>query len=234
VRNTWSRTRRGVVMAGGLLAMSVAGTPAAAQTRDAMEAKVGCLRGRPRPACKSFWIVEMQGNTPLAQTRRDLTYGDGSSWAVDSFEHVLEWNLGHMVNIGTSFAVGGVVTAGSGSDEPLTGLKVRARRWLSPNVSVELEGGMVRTNASHSVYPAVTGGTADVRLNIRDQGSFYVRWDGVTLPAQGDLLPGGVDPGGFHQAFSVGVGLGSVPALAGTGALGLGLVVLWAMLADES
>lgn len=221
-------------MAGGLLAMGLADAPVAAQTNDETEPKVGCLRGRPRPACKSFWIVEMQASTPLAQTQRTVMYAGGMTRSVETFEHVLEWNLGHMVNLGPTFALGGVVTAGTGANDPLTGLKVRVRRWLSPDVSVEAEGGMVRTNGSHRFYPSATGGTADLRLNIRDQGSFYVRWDGVRLPQEDYLLDGGSDAGGFEQAFSVGVGLGSVPALAGTGAMGLGLVVLWAMVAGDS
>jgi len=235
VRTTW--TRRGVAMVGGLLTTGTIGLAharVAAQTNDGGEPKVGCFRGRPLPACRSFWIVEMQGSTPLAQTRRDLTrVAGGAPYPTQSFEHVLEWNLGHMVNIGPSFALGGVITAGSGSDDPLTGVKLRARRWLSPDASVELEGGLMRTNAGHVLYPAVTGGTADVRLNIRDQGSFYVRWDGVALPRRDYILNGSSDPGGFQQAFSVGVGLGSVPALLGTGALGLAYVVLIALVADD-
>jgi hypothetical protein len=171
----------------------------------------------------------MQGSTPLAQTERWVRWINGQTVPQQTFDHVLEWNLGHMVNLGPSFALGGIVTAGTGSDGPFTGLKLRARRWLTPDVSVELEGGMMRTNAMDTRFPSESGATADVRLNIRDQGSFYVRWDGIDLAEESVFLDGADDPGGFQQAFSVGVSAGSVPALVGTGALGLTYAVLIAL-----
>jgi hypothetical protein len=33
----------------------------------------GCFRGRPLPACKSFWIIEFQASEPVAQTSRTVT-----------------------------------------------------------------------------------------------------------------------------------------------------------------
>jgi hypothetical protein len=230
-------TRRGAAWisaaVGGWFAVAGAGAGAVAQATGAGEPKVGCFRGRPVPACRSFWIVEMQGNTPLAQTERRVTWINDQSVPLETFDHVLEWNLGHMVNLSTTFAIGGVVTAGTGSDGPFTGVKLRARRWLSPDLSLEAEGGLMRTNAMDSRFPAETGGTADFRLNIRDQGSFYVRWDGISLSEASFAVSGTDDPGGFQQAFSVGVGLGSFPALAGSGALGLAFLILIAMLADD-
>ena len=32
--------------------------------------------------------------------------------------------------------------------------------------------------------PGLNGGTADLRLNIRDQGSFFMRWDVLSLPEE--------------------------------------------------
>jgi hypothetical protein len=217
----------------------LAGPPAAeAQSvgSPAGEAQVACFRGRPLPACKSFWIVEMQGSTPLLQTERFTYIDQTTQLRNDTFGSVLEWNLGHMVNLGERYAIGGVLTAGTGNTDLLTGLKLRARRWMGRHVSVELEAGLLRSNASDTQFPGVHGGTADVRLNIRDQGSFYVRWDVLDLPEES--YPGYssyYDPGGTHHGFSVGVGLGSVPALAGTGGLALLYAVLLGLyLSDAS
>lgn len=186
-------------------------------------AKVGCLRGRPLPDCKSFWIVEMQAHTPLAQTERTVIYAYGGPSRMQMFENVLEWNAGHMVNLTDRFALGGVATLGTQGVNGFSGLKIRARRWMSEDVAVELQAGLLRTGER---YPPATGMTADLRLDIRDQGAFFVRWDGVPLSEISHPETGHYDLGGFQQALSVGVGLGSVPALVGSGALGLGYVIL--------
>jgi len=195
-------------------------------------ASVGCFRGRPLPACRSFWLVEMQGSTPLAQKSRMVQWGPGNpEIRRDAINEVLEWNLGHMVNVTPTWAVGALFTLGTGNDDVLTGMKLRARRWLSRDLSLELEGGVLRTNADNSVFPGVSGSTADLRLNIRDQGSFFVRWDGVRVPPADPIFTqdGHIDPGGFQHGISVGASAGSIPALIGTGALGLAYTILLAL-----
>lgn len=218
-------TRNAGVITAAALGILAAAPPTMAQevTQGEGGPKVACLRGRPLPECRSFWIIEMQGHSPLAQTERDVIYGGGQPVRIQTFENELEWNLGHMVNLTDHFAVGGVLAAGTAGRDGFAGLKLRMRQWIVDDVSIEAQGGLLRTNIQ---YPSLTGITADVRLNIRDQGSFFVRWDGVDVPPES--YPDGVyhDFGGFQQAVSVGVGLGSVPALVGTGGLGLGYVIL--------
>lgn len=210
------------------LAVALAATiPTPARGQEAAASpKVGCLAGRPLPACKTFWIVELQGSMPLAQSSREVDYGGGQPYPQESFDYEIAWNLGHMVNVTPTLALGGLFTVGTGNSDALTGIRLRARRWMSEAWSVEVGGGMLRTNASSSRFPGVNGATADLRLNIRDHGSFFVRWDGVDLPAQRYPETGYDDPGGFQQAFSVGADLGSTPALVGTGVLVLGYAVL--------
>jgi len=165
----------------------------------------------------------MQGYTPLAQTTRLVDYGGYGPVSVQAFEDQLEWNFGHMANVTPSLALGGLLTLGTGGGSgAFAGVKARARKWLGPEVSLELEGGLLRSGAA---YPAANGVTAEVRLNISDHGSFFVRWDGLDLSGVSDPY-GYRDVGGFQQALSVGAGLGSKPALVGTGALGLGYVIL--------
>lgn len=208
------------------LILPSAGAPQA-PTQGAQAPQVGCLRGRPLPACTTFWIVEMQGSTPLAQTTRIVSYSGEYEQGSNALDQELEWNLGHMVNLSPTFALGGVLTLGNGNSDALTGVRLRARRWLGQDVSVELQAGLLRTTAGGATYPGIHGATTDVRLNIRDHGSFFVRWDGVDIPEKhGNVDWWFHDPGGFHHGVSVGASAGSVPALIGTGALGLGYVIL--------
>ena len=221
-------------MLGGVVAIGVMGAWAPtvsgvaglqAQEEQASAApRTGCFRGRPLPTCKSFWIVEMQGYQPLAQTTRLVSYSDGRPVEMTAFEGSLEWNVGHMVNVGPTFAIGGTLSVGShGGSGIFTGLKARARHWISEDLSLELAAGLLEAGGQ---YPSARGATADVRVNIRDQGAFFVRWDGVSL--SGVQFPDAsyFDEGGFQQAISVGAAAGSVPALIGTGALGLGYVIV--------
>jgi hypothetical protein len=177
----------------------------------------------------------MQGSVPLFQTERVFYYDGSTPTRNDVFDSALEWNVGHMVNVGKDFALGGVLTVGTGNTDPLTGVRVRARRWFTPDVSVEVEAGILRSNATDTQFPGVNGGTADIRLNIRDQGTFFVRWDVLPLPEE--IYPAYssyYQPPRTYYGTSVGVALGSVPAVAGTGTLGVVFAVLIGMYAAES
>ncbi|MCA1791421.1 MAG: hypothetical protein LC667_16710, partial [Thioalkalivibrio sp.] len=193
MNTTW----RWVVMVCGMgIALWGGAGNAAAQVGDeAAEAqKVGCFRGQPMPSCRSFWIFEMQGQAPVVQSERPVFYQNEPPVQMTSFESDLEWNLGHMVNLTPDWALGGVVTVGPGAEDYISGVKVRARRWLNPDVSLELQGGLLRTDNRHPTPKGVTG---DVRLNIRDQGSLFVRWDGVNLVEIGSPGDDYYDPAAF-------------------------------------
>jgi len=216
---------RAVTMAASLL-LATAGVASGQE-------QIGCFRGKPLPDCKTFWIVEMQGLVPVAQTTRTVSSGGGGyeySYQAKAFGNAVEWNLGHMVNVGEGYALGGIFTVGSGNSDPLTGVRLRARKWLGENLSLELEAGLLRSDAGGSRYAGVSGWSSDVRLNIRDQGSFFVRYDGVSLAPDAFPLNDYFDPGGGHHGLFLGASAGSVPALVGTGALGIGVIVLFALL----
>ena len=68
------------------------------------------------------------------------------------------------------------------------------------------------------------------RRDIRDQGSFYLRWDVLPLAAGSGSFQ---VRGGTQHAFSVGVGTGSVPALITTGAAGLTVAIILALIVGE-
>ena len=183
--------------------------------------QTGCFRGRPLPACKSFWIFEMQVTERLAQTTRAF----GFDPELAEFERTaIEWNLGYMANLDSTYAIGGMVTVG----HPVA-LALRVRRWLDTNWSLEAQGGLALGQSLPTPATTNVGGTAALRLNIRDQGSIYVRWDMLSIPEWSDD-DGFFDVGGVQHALSVGVGAGSVPAVIGTGAFAVGSLVYAAML----
>lgn len=201
--------------------------------QEAESPRIGCFRGRPLPICKSYWLIELQAHTPLVQTTRLVSYSDGQPVEMQAFESNVEWNVGHMVNVTPTFAVGGALSVGPhGGSGIFTGLKARARHWLSEDLSIELAGGLLEYGQQ---YPSARGATADVRINVRDQGAFFVRWDGASLSRVQHPDASYVDEGGFQQAISVGAAAGSAPGLIATGALGLGYVILLGIfLADAS
>ncbi len=218
-----------VLLSAGLVATSVLASPrpAAPQdsaAREATASKIGCFRGRPLPECKSFWIVELAGLWPLAQTSREVTFLGGNSSEEEAFGLSGELNIGHMVNLSDRIAVGGSISVGSGTRGTYTRIVSRARRWMSSDWSVEASAGLLRTNAGYAPNQD-SGATAGVRVNIRDEGSFFIRGEILPMPERrtGDYR---FDPGGTQKAVSAGVALGSVPALVGVGSAG----VIWAVL----
>ncbi len=189
---------------------------------------VVCWRGAPRPSCLGFFLVEMQGVMPLAQSEQGQP--DAS---LRTFESRLEWNLGYMANVSQKWAIGGSVTVGTGASDVLAGVRGRVRRWLGPEHSVELEVGVVRLQRPFRLGD-LSGLTAGLRYNVQDRGSLFVRWDAVDAPPfsfpRGSWGGPPDDPGGFRQAIHVGVGTGSSWALVTTGALGVGYLVLLGLL----
>lgn len=173
-----------------------------------------CWHGRPLPTCAGFWLVEAQGVLPLG------TSGGPS----DTFDDLLEWNLGYMTNVSPDWAVGGAISLGPGAAGALGGLRVRVRRWVGPTLSVELQGGLVRRGRG-GLGGADHGISADARLNVADQGSLFVRWDGVFLPERVDWN-GETHPAAFARAFQVGLGTGSTCTLFATGLLGMMFVMV--------
>jgi len=206
------------------------GQPGPVMAQDGSSARIGCFRGRPLPACKSFWILEVQSTLPVLQTRHEFWFTGTDTVEQEAFSTQVEWNVGHMVNLNPSWAAGGEMTVGTGNDSPLTALRGRARRWLNADVSIEAEAGVRWSTGDHSVTNSVAGPTLGLRLNIRDQGAFFLRWDVLPLPAT-NRADGYHDSGGTQHGLSVGAAAGSMPAVVATGAVGLGWLMLAALFA---
>lgn len=173
---------------------------------------VGCLHGVPAPVCATFWIVELQASEGVRL--RDVPE---NAFSNDLTQY--EWNLGHMRNLGTRWALGGTVSVGSGSDGIFTGARARMRRWLGSEVSVELEAGVAESNGDGAWRSVLRAPSVGLRFNIQDRGSVFVRYDGFGEP--GDSLFAGPNrprvAWGPQEVVRAGVGLGGTPALVGTG-----------------
>ena len=227
LRNLLLRTGlAGLVALTGL--SSVAAGPLRAQASEGTEPRIGCFRGQRIDTCSSFWLIEMQALTPLVQTSRVVERGSPFYFDDQIWHFAFEWNVGHMWNVNRDWAFGGMVTASTQPQGVLGGLRARARRWITDDLSVESAIGYARVNGRTLSEGNDHGISADLRLNIRDQGSFFLRWDYANLKEtrRGQFGDDYYDPGGAQHALSIGVGSGSVPALIGTGTLFVGLAIL--------
>lgn len=172
--------------------------------------------------------MEAQGVFPLLSSSRLFTGPGGGPVEYPVFESKLEWSLGYMVNVTPMWAAGGAISVGTGAYDALTGLRLRLRRWIRPQLSVEMQGGLVRTHASNLANRDLDGISAEVRVNLDDQGSFFLRWDGLPVPEH-TRWDGDLQPRSFEQALHVGVATGSTWTVVGSGLLGLGWIVALAL-----
>lgn len=209
----------GVLVAGPVLAVSLASLPVAAQVpatidsarRDASplpERRV-CFRGQPRSRCDAFWLTEIgfyaraagtsvRGRYEMSENayeRRDL----GNHAAVE---------LGGMVNRDARSALGGTLLLGVGQDGARVGAKARYRYWLDAGgTSADVALGVIRANVKQpgpTSFTLGTGLTGDVSLNAGDRAA---------VTARVDVVRGG---GRTATAFYGGARLGSKPAIIGS------------------
>jgi hypothetical protein len=219
-------------------ASRVSNLNAQSEPQDVPRQSTVCWRGRPIQSCKSFLVVEMQANVAVFSSSRARVRPGGSESRLTAFEHELEWNLGLMRNVSDIWALGGTASFGTRAESgPLTGLRVRARRWLDEDTpqagrgSVEVEAGLIATAVgvgpdAGTVWGASVGG----RANIGDYLAVFARWDGVQAPGGTDSVGGEVEEA-FQHGLYVGAGLGHTWAVLGSAAFG-GLI-LWLLSAGD-
>jgi hypothetical protein len=110
-------------------------------------------RGLPYPECDSFWITEFgvgwrQGGMSN-ELREDRLSG-----------HQIRYDLGHMFNLDSRFAVGGTLSM-TGNEEGHIGLSGRIRYWMDRNWSVDFSPGITFYSTSSDnryslQYPSFT------------------------------------------------------------------------------
>jgi hypothetical protein len=219
----------GLIAAAALFALPATGS--AQDTAQAPAPAEFCFDGARRSKCRTFVIAEMQGVMRLAQTSRLVKWTDDpqypaepvSVWGEDA-DDALQWEVGLMHNVSERWALGGAARLGDGSTGALTGLTARARRWMSEEVAVDVSAGATfHTASSPGDYGRKAGFSGDARLNFSDDAYFGLRYE--QLPIEGKSGPVGFDAGGQQRALSLLLGVGSEWAVAGTAALGLGLVL---------
>lgn len=192
-------------------------TPLVAQSPSDTADRAGCFRIRPAPACRSYWLVEVQGVVPVASSSQP----DAIRGTVSVFDdNNLEFNLGHMLNVTSELSLGGAVTLGSGSGGVPDGVRARVRWWMAPEVSLEFEGGVLRTNLGSWVGSPLMGPSIGLRVNLFDVGAVLLRYDQVDVPSDGRWS------GGPASGISLGASASSGNAVVVSTIIGLGLTVL--------
>lgn len=189
-----------------------------------VEAQSGfCWRGRALPACRDFALFELEGGLAVASTTV-IHESAVVTTEYPVFKSELKWHLGAMRNVSEDWALGGTASLGTGSPGPLTGVRVRARRWLEPPMSAELEVGAVDTGINDRFGSGFGWGpTVGARLNRGDHFSIFARWEGAYAQAGSDRHFR--REAGFHQGLYIGASAGSTVAVGGTAVLGA--VALW-------
>lgn len=197
------------------------GLQSQAVPRDAPSAF--CWRGQALPSCRSFPLFELEWGLAVASTRV-VHQSSAVTSKYPVFENELKWHLGAMRNVSEDWAWGAALSLGTGSPSPLTGIRVRSRRWLKPPMSTELEVGVVDTGINDRFGSGFGWGpTLGARLNMGDYISVFTRWEGAYAEAGSDTYFH--REAGFHQGLYVGAGGGSTVAVAGSAVLGA--VAMW-------
>ena len=217
VRQTYPRRRCSRAARWLVVGVALVSTPLGAQQGQDEADRLACFRIRPLPACRGYWLVEVQGVVPIASTKQtDVFRG-----SVDVFDdNNLEFNLGYMLNVSRSLSGGGAIVLGSGSGGIPDGARARLRWWTREKLSLELEGGILRTNLGSWVGSPLVGPSIGVRANLYDIGALLVRYDRVEVPADEPWA------GGAASGLSLGASASSGGALVVSTLIGLGLVLM--------
>ena len=152
-----SAPSRNVVL---LMAISVPVLPASALYGQAAAEQPAhwCFRGRPSPRCSAFWLTEagvaahVAGNQPYETAA------------------LFTWELGWMVNRGSSRAFGIAAFGQAGGAMAAVGIRPRVRFWLNPSMSLDVAPGL----AVYSSDGGAPGFSGHVGLNFGDYAAATV------------------------------------------------------------
>lgn len=145
----------GVLLAG----ISCLILPPALSGQTPTEPSHWCFRGRPSPACNVFWLTEAGVAAHVA----------GNQAAYESAP-LFTWELGWMVNRGSSRAFGIAAFGQAGDGMVAAGIRPRVRFWMNPTMSLDVAPG-VAVYASDGGGPGFSG---HVGLNFGDYGAATV------------------------------------------------------------
>ena len=192
-----------------------------AQTERSPQPKRICFRGRPAEFCRAFWLTEAGYYRHLAGSRF-VEPSTTHSFVQEHLSTHWSWEVGGMVNRGSSSAVGATVLLGMDGRGERVGLKGRYRRWLDRDGgTVDLSAGILRAHVAGTFpdwSPEALGVTADVSVGWGDL---------IATTARADLLRR--RDGQVVNAVYGGVRLGSYPAVIGTATAAIVVATLVAL-----
>lgn len=156
------------------LLLTLGTSPLAAQ--DAPAPRTLCFRGQRADACRWFFITESRYHFLLAGSRE--SWSDAGS-AITRPYLVAEGGL--MRNISPTTAVGMTLWGGYdfGYETTRLGISARARRWLSPQRSIEGALGPLYTSRWQAGGGSTLGAGGRVGLNFGDRVSLGLRIEWV-------------------------------------------------------
>ena len=173
-----------------------------------------CWRGKPAPACHTFWITEMSVEYPFLSTTTTYTDNYGSFTQTFTRRDVspqLLWTIGPMWNTSPNRALGMTVSYGIVHDGGRVALEGRRRYWSDAKSSFDLTAGLV-----HMDLPPLAGGVANSGYGLT-ASAYALGGDVIHVNARADLVSAG---NRVHAGASVGAGFGSLGAAGATIALG--------------
>lgn len=170
-----------------------------------------CWRGKPAPACHTFWITELSAEYPYATTSTYYRFTDGTysrSYSRRDVTPQVFWTIGPMFNASSTRALGVTVSGGVVNDGSRIAVEARRRYWTAERSSFDLSAGWVRMNV-----PTLPNTFDHVGYGLT-AGAYAIGGDLIHINGRADLL---VSSGGrIHAGGSVGAGLGSYGAVGAT------------------
>lgn len=164
-----------------LMVFGALGTPALLPAQ-------ACFRGRPQPACRSFWLTEAEAGLVLAG--RNGLPGENLRLGIE---------VGWMHAIGARSAIGGGIAAGHDQSE-YASLRPRYRRWLTGTWALDVSPGIRWTPGRIE--------TVEARLAVswRDLAGVWTEVDADLLGGAGARWLAGIRSGGEAGVVSYIIG----------------------------
>ena len=200
--------RRAVVIVS--LTLCPLALPAQRDSAASVPARRDCWRGKPMPACRSFWITEMAGEYAFVSTntRYTLTYGtETHTFSRRDESAQLLWRVGPMFNTGPARASGLTLTAGFVNDGGREAIEFRRRRWISETSSLDISAGALRIDVP-KMPDRPTGAAYGLTT-----GAYLGGGDLIHVDAHADLF---LAYNRLRSAGAVGGGVGTYGTVVGT------------------
>jgi len=124
----------------------------------------GWCRGRPLADCGAFWVLE----TGWCLLQKE------SNVREEKKRFLFTADVGYMRNITANSAVGATAYVGADDDAGQFGLRLRYRRWLNRDVSLDVSPGILLTGEDNRVTPSFPGFVGTLTLGFAD-------WAGITV-----------------------------------------------------